>query len=106
MLSVEQGKARVLRMVRRLRSEQRLAIDGCRWERSDVFTNPSTPVLTLMQRSREVVSVCITWRKLERMDRGETMRIVQRSILSCYRQVAGASGTGDGPGSAASRDDS
>ena len=31
-------------------------------------TNPSTPVVTLFHGDREVTAVCVTWRRLERLD--------------------------------------
>ena len=54
------------------------------------FTNPSTPVVTLSRARREVVAVCVTWRKLERMDEGQTYKEVETSIRRCFAIATGS----------------
>ena len=53
------------------------------------FTNPGTPVLTLTKGGTEVVSICIPWRRLERMDMGRVWEDVTESIVLCYAIATG-----------------
>lgn len=52
-------------------------------------TNPSTPVVTLYQGDREVTAVCVTWRRLERLDEPMARRKVAEMIWKCAEISAG-----------------
>ena len=52
-------------------------------------TNPSTPVVTLFHGDREVTAVCVTWRRLERLDEPMARRKVAEMIWTCAEISAG-----------------
>ena len=64
-----------------------LSVDELKWtdqKDSAGFTNPSTPVLTMYRDDREVTAVCITWRRLERLDQLPARRKTRQLIRTCY----------------------
>ena len=97
MVTPAQGKARVNRMLGRMIRDRVLDVDQVAWTADpadlsvgEPFTNPSTPVVTLSRARREVVAVCVTWRKLEWMDEGQTYRDVEMSIRRCFAIATGS----------------
>ena len=91
-LSVDEGVAMVNRIVGAMIRLGELEVDELRWTDHDDtagFTNPSTPVITLYRDAIEVTAVCITWRRLERLDQLSARRKTRALIRACYEVSTG-----------------
>ena len=105
MLSPAAGKAVVNRIIGELIRRGHVRADRIEWtpDASETtgkptdplasgggyVTNPSTPVVTLYKGDREVTSVCLTWRRLERMAEPMARRKVAEMIWKCVEISAG-----------------
>ena len=92
MLTVDDGMAVVNRIVGAMIRLGEIEVDEVRWTDHDDaagFTNPSTPVVTLYRGEHEVTAVCITWRRLERLDQLPARRKTRDLIRACYEISTG-----------------
>jgi hypothetical protein len=93
MLTVDQGMAAVNQIVGVMIRHGEIAVNRLHWTdtaaSSSSFTNPSTPVVTLYRDDREVTAVCITWRRLERLDREDARQKTRHLIRQCYEISTG-----------------
>ena len=85
------GKGIVNRIVGELIRRREIRVNRLEWtdESGEVFTNPSTPVITLYQDDREVTSVCSTQRRLERTDEPMAQPKVAEMIRTCFQISTG-----------------
>ena len=94
MLTVDQGMAAVNQIVGVMIRHGKIAVNRLHWTdtaaSSSSFTNPSTPVVTLYRDDREVTAVCITWRRLERLDREDARQKTRHLIASATRSPLAA----------------
>jgi hypothetical protein len=91
MLDIARGKGVVNRIVGQLIQRGEVKANRVEWtdDTGDVFTNPSTPVVTLYDGEREVTAVCITQRRLERMNEPQARRKVAEMIRTCFQISSG-----------------
>jgi hypothetical protein len=90
-LDQTRGKAIVNSIVGELIRRGEVRANRVEWtdNAGDVFTNPSTPVVTLYDGERQVTAVCITWRRLERMNEPQARRKVAEMIKTCFQISSG-----------------
>ena len=105
MLSPAAGKAQVNRVIGELIRRGHIRADRIEWtpelsattgsatdplvSAGGYVTNPSTPVVTLYQDDKEVTAVCITWRRLERMNEPMARRKLAEMVWKCAELSAG-----------------
>ena len=84
MISIKEGKNKVLSLMKELKINEEIKITNFLWQNNKVFNNVSTPIFQFTKETGEVVEICITYRKLEKLDDFDMVNHIKEMILNCF----------------------
>ena len=84
MISINEGKTKVLNLINELKIKKKIRITNYCWQNNKGFNNFSTPVFEFTKETGEVVEICITYRKLERLDDLDMENKIKEIILNYF----------------------